>query len=114
MATEKPTAIFHAFNQQYSHVEQFVCELGKQGYSHIQTSPTQKSNPSREWWARYQPLDYSVIEGRGSQGDFKKLITKAHSCNVKVIADVVFNHTAVRQNPDIYLSSKAWYLRISK
>ncbi|MEH1941216.1 MAG: alpha-amylase family glycosyl hydrolase [Nostoc sp.] len=94
LATEKPTAIFHAFNQQYSEVEQFVCELGKQGYSHIQTSPTQKSNPSREWWARYQPVDYSVIEGRGSQADLKKLITKAHSCNVKVIADVVFNHMA--------------------
>ncbi len=94
LAAERPTAIFHAFDQQYSDVEEFVCELGKQGYSHIQTPPTQKSNPSPEWWARYQPVDYSVIEGRGSQKDLKKLINKAHSCNVKVIADVVFNHMA--------------------
>ena len=94
LAAERPTAIFHAFDQQYSDVKQFVCELGKQGYSHILTPPTQKSNPSPEWWARYQPVDYSVIEGRGSQEDLKKLINKAHSCNVKVIADVVFNHMA--------------------
>lgn len=93
-AAEKPTAIFHAFDQRYNDIEKFVCELGKQGYSHIQTPPTQKSNPSREWWARYQPVDYSVIKDRGSEEDLKKLINKAHSCNVKVIADVVFNHMA--------------------
>jgi alpha-amylase len=94
LAAENPTAIFHAFDQRYNEIEKFVCELGKQGYSHIQTPPTQKSNPSTQWWARYQPVDYSVIEGRGSEADLKKLIDKAHSCNVKVIADVVFNHMA--------------------
>lgn len=96
LAAEQPNAIFHAFDQQYSDIEQFVCELGKQGYSHIQIPPAQKSNPSPEWWARYQPVDYSVIEGKNksSQQDLKKLINKAHSCNVKVIADVVFNHMA--------------------
>ncbi len=93
-AVEQPTAIFHAFNQHYSEIEKFVCKLADQGYSHIQTPPTQKSNPSPEWWARYQPVDYSVIAGRGSQDDLKKLINQAHSCNIKVIADVVFNHMA--------------------
>ena len=93
-AAEQPTAIFHAFNQNYNEVEQFVCILADQGYSHIQISPAQKSNPGNEWWKRYQPLDYSVIEGLGSEHDLKKLTDKAHSCNVKVIADVVFNHMA--------------------
>jgi alpha-amylase len=94
LAAEQPIAIFHAFNQQYQDVEKFVCTLSEQGYSHLQISPTQKSNPSKEWWARYQPFDYSVIEGLGTESDLSKLIQKAHGCNVKVIADVVFNHMA--------------------
>lgn len=93
-AGEQPVAIFHAFNQQYKNVENFVCALADQGYSHVQISPAQKSNPGNEWYKRYQPVDYSVIEGLGSERDLEELINKAHGCNVKVkvIADVVFNH----------------------
>lgn len=93
-AAEPPTAIFHAFNQQYQDVESFVCELANQGYSHVQVSPAQKSNPAQAWWARYQPFDYNIIEGLGSEDDLRNLINTAHSCNVKVIGDVVFNHMA--------------------
>lgn len=94
IAADQPIAIFHAFNQQYKDIEPFVCTLADQGYSHIQISPAQKSDPGGEWWKRYQPVDYSVIDGLGSEDDLRKLINKAHNCNVKVIADVVFNHTA--------------------
>jgi alpha-amylase len=93
-AAEQPIAIFHAFNQPYRDVTKFVCQLSDQGYSHVQLSPAQKSNPSPEWWARYQPVDYSVIEGLGSEADVTQLTQTAHGCNVKVIADVVFNHMA--------------------
>ncbi|MBE9016940.1 alpha-amylase [Chroococcidiopsidales cyanobacterium LEGE 13417] len=91
---EQPVAIFHAFNQNYNDVKKFVCELADQGYSHIQIPPAQKSNSSQEWWARYQPVDYGVIEGKGSQADLQQLIAQAHKCRIKVIADVVFNHMA--------------------
>jgi alpha-amylase len=94
VAVEQPIAIFHAFNQPYQDVTNFVCVLADQGYSHLQISPAQKSNPSSEWWARYQPVDYSVIEGLGSAEDLSNLTKKAHGCGVKVIADVVFNHMA--------------------
>lgn len=93
-AGDQPVAIFHAFNERYADVERYVCSVGRQGYSHIQISPAQKSNPAGDWWARYQPVDYSVIEGRGSAQDLARLIGTAHGCNVKVIADVVFNHMA--------------------
>jgi alpha-amylase len=99
-SSEQPTAIFHAFNQDYSEVEKFVCQLADQGYSHVQISPAQKSNPGNEWWKRYQPLDYSVIEGLGSEDDLRKLTDRAHSCNVQVIADVVFNHMANQDGND--------------
>ena len=91
-AADQPIAIFHAFNQNYKDVESFVCDLEKQGYSHVQISPAQESNPGNEWWKRYQPFDYSVIEGLGSEDDLKDLVDEAHDCNVRVIADVVFNH----------------------
>ena len=93
-AGEQPVAIFHAFDQRYHDVAAYVCELASQGYSHIQIAPAQKSNPTDRWWARYQPVDYTVIEGMGSQDDLKRLIDKAHGCGLKVIADVVFNHMA--------------------
>lgn len=93
-AAEQPVAIFHAFNQQYSDIAEFVCQLAEQGYSHVQISPAQQSNEGNEWWKRYQPVDYSVIKGLGTEDDLKQLINKAHDCNIKVIADVVFNHVA--------------------
>ncbi|WP_346289894.1 alpha-amylase family glycosyl hydrolase [Sphaerothrix gracilis] len=94
IASEQPTAIFHAFDQPYREVERAVCQLAEQGYSHIQIAPAQKSHPSPNWWARYQPIDYSVIEGRGSEADLQALIATAHGCQVQVIADVVLNHMA--------------------
>jgi alpha-amylase len=93
-AADQPVAIFHAFDQNFSEVEGFVCDLAGQGYSHVQIAPAQKSNPTDQWWGRYQPVDYSVIEGKGSEADLKRLIKKAHGCGIKVIADVVFNHMA--------------------
>lgn len=90
----QPVAIFHAFDQGFADVAGFVCDLAAQGYSHVQISPAQKSNPTSEWWGRYQPIDYTAIQGRGSEVDLERLVTKAHGCGVKIIADVVFNHMA--------------------
>jgi hypothetical protein len=87
-AGEQPLAIFHAFNDPFTLVESYVCELAGQGYSHVQISPAQKSNPARAWYARYQPVDFAVIEGMGTESDLKKLTDKAHECGMKVIADV--------------------------
>jgi alpha-amylase len=98
-AEEQPIAIFHAFDQSYNDVSNFVCELARQGYSHVQIAPAQRSNPREpnEWFYRYQPVEYGKIEGRGSNNDLKNLIDKAKSCKphpIKIIADVVFNHMA--------------------
>ncbi|MET0412283.1 MAG: alpha-amylase family glycosyl hydrolase [Polyangiaceae bacterium] len=92
-AGDQPVAVFHAFNQSFEDIEKFVCELPKQGYSHVQIPPAQKSSAvGDEWYFRYQPVDFDKIEGRGTEADLKSLVNKAHGCKVKVIADVVFNH----------------------
>ena len=92
IAVDQPTAIFHAHDESYKDVTAYVCRIATQGYTHIQIAPPQKSNEGPEWWNRYQPVDYLTIEGRGTAADLKALTAKAHSCGVKVIADVVFNH----------------------
>jgi alpha-amylase len=94
LAVDPPVAIFHAFDQPFSDVAEFVCDLPGQGYTHVQIPPAQKSNPTDQWWGRYQPVDYKVIEGRGSEAELRSLVAKAHACGMKVIADVVFNHMA--------------------
>lgn len=91
---EQPIAIFHAFDQSYTDVTRFVCQVGSQGYSHVQIAPAQRSNPDGRWWARYQPIDYTVIDGRGTVDDLRTLVDTAHGCGVRIIADVVFNHMA--------------------
>jgi alpha-amylase len=98
-AAEQPTAILHAHDEPYQAVAQYVCTLPDQGYSHIQIAPAQKSHPGpiaapMGWSVRYQPIDYRLIEGRGSQAELRSLIARAHGCGIKVIADVVFNHMA--------------------
>ncbi|MGD1896359.1 MAG: alpha-amylase family glycosyl hydrolase [Phormidesmis sp.] len=94
LANAQPVAIYHAFNQPYAEVETFACALADQGYSHLQISPTQQSNPGPEWWKRYKPYDHSVISGLGNARELQQLTRTAHSCNLEVIADVVFNHMA--------------------
>lgn len=99
VAAEPPIAIFHAHDEPYAQVAAYVCELANQGYSHVQIAPAQQSNPGPlpaplEWAVRYQPVDFRVIAGRGSEQDLKTLTTTAQRCNIQIIADVVFNHMA--------------------
>jgi alpha-amylase len=92
-AAEQPIAILHAHDEPFKQVADYVCDLGKQGYTHVQIAPPQKSSDaSNAWYMRYQPVDYLVIEGRGSAADLKALTSRAHACGMKVIADVVLNH----------------------
>lgn len=91
----QPTAIYHAFDEHYTQLsDKRLKDIAQTGYSHIQIAPAQKSNPAEAWWARYQPVNYSVIEGRGSEADLQALIQRAHRHKLKIIADVVFNHMA--------------------
>ncbi len=91
----RPVAIYHAFDEHYSAItEARLQQMADTGYSHLQISPCQKSNPSHDWWARYQPVNYAIIEGLGSKVELQSLLDRAHDKGLKVIADVVFNHMA--------------------
>lgn len=89
---KEPFIIYHAFNMNFKDIIPMVDALHKEGFDAIQIAPAQQSNPSPDWWARYQPRNYSIIEGRGSLNDLKKLVKKAKSDNMIIISDIVFNH----------------------
>ena len=94
-APAKAGVIYQAFNMRFRDIKAQLPELQNLGYTYIQVSPPQKSNPSPEWWARYQPIDYTVIDSPlGTEKELKELINAAHSQKMKIIIDVVLNHMA--------------------
>jgi alpha-amylase len=94
-ATAKTGVIYQAFDLRFRDINAQLPELQKLGYTYIQVSPPQKSNPSSEWWARYQPIDHTAIDSPlGTEKELKELINAAHSRKMKIIIDVVFNHMA--------------------
>ena len=87
--------IYQAFDMRLQEVKAQLSELQNQGFTYIQISPPQKSNPAPDWWARYQPIDHTVLESPlGNEKDLKALIDSAHSRKMKIIVDVVLNHMA--------------------
>ena len=53
--------IMHAFNWKYADVTAKASDIAAAGYKVVLISPPLKSSGS-EWWARYQPQDYRVID----------------------------------------------------
>jgi len=90
-----PRSIFHAFHWPFAEVRKHLKDLHERGFDAIQISPAHKSKHGHEWWTRYQPKDYTKIEGLGSLEDLRNLCQDAQSLGVMIIADVVFNHMIV-------------------
>ena len=86
--------ILHAFNWKYEDVEQRAQEIAQLGYKKVLVSPAYKSTGT-EWWARYQPQDYRVIDNPlGDTNDFKEMVQALKQQGVETYADIVFNHMA--------------------
>ena len=55
------SVMLHAFNWNYSEIEAKASEIAELGYKKVLVSPPYKSSGD-QWWARYQPQDYRVID----------------------------------------------------
>ncbi len=91
--------IFHAFDWRFSAICDHLQWISSLGFTGIQISPAQLSfsvnlrqSGAQEWYHRYQPLDYSIIDGLGSAAELSELCKAAAAHNIIVIADLVFNH----------------------
>ncbi len=91
----KADVIYQAFNMPFQEIKNQLPELKADGFTYIQVSPPERSNPSEEWWARYQPIDFTVLESPlGNENDLKELIDSAHEQDLKILVDVILNHMA--------------------
>ena len=88
---DRRNVIVQLFNWPFKEVTEVLPQLKALGYSHVHVSPPQRSNERVwQWWGRYQPIDFSSIEGPlGSEDEFRKMNAKADSLDIKIIVDVV-------------------------
>ncbi len=104
--------ILHAWSWSFKTIAQNMEEISEADYDYVQTSPAQTcyvgenggmalfSTPDDEfkgkWYYYYQPTDWKIGNYMlGSRDDFKAMCDSAYKYNVKVIVDVLPNHTAI-------------------
>ncbi len=86
--------ILHAFNWHYKTIKDRADEIVNIGYKMVLVAPPLHTDGD-QWWARYQPQDYRVIDGPlGNKEDFKAMIDELSNKGVVVYADIVLNHMA--------------------
>ncbi|MBN9417590.1 hypothetical protein ABS71_09025 [bacterium SCN 62-11] len=94
--------IVQLFNQTFDQVRKSLPRMQRLGVTHILISPPQKSHSSRSWWARYQPVDFTRIEGPlGTLTQLKTLCDQAATRGLAIVVDTVIHH----------LSNEGRYLR---
>ncbi len=87
--------IVQLFNWPFSKITDEMPRLKEMGYGQIHVSPPNLTVESDMWWGRYQPVDYRLIAGPlGSEAQFQKMLEVAHRNGIRIIVDIVFNHTA--------------------
>lgn len=86
--------ILHLFNWKLQDITKEVKEIHEQGFDAVQIGPVQPTKECGYWWALYQPLGFEIGNKLGTKEDLEELTNEAHKYKVKVIVDVVCNHTA--------------------
>jgi len=94
-------AILHAWNWSFNTIKANLQAIADAGYSSVQVSPIQgtKENlmDTSKWWLLYQPTNFSIGNAQlGSRDEFKAMCAEAEKYGIKIIVDVVANHTANR------------------
>lgn len=104
--------ILHAWSWSFDTIAANMQSIAQAGYDYVQTSPAQAcyvgedggmslfSEPGDsikgKWYYYYQPTDWTIGNYMmGNRDNFKAMCDSAYKYGVKVIVDVVPNHTAV-------------------
>ena len=120
-------ATLHCWNWSIANVKANLGLIANMGYSAVQLSPMQElkegtvNKPYDNWWAVYQPISFNINKSQshcvGTKEELIDLCNEAHKYNIKVIMDVVFNHTANNGNnqlcplvdPDFLNDPACWH-----
>ncbi len=109
---EKDRTILHAWSWSFDTIAANMADIAKAGYGYVQTSPAQAcyvgdgggmalfSEPGDsvqgKWYYYYQPTDWTIGNYMlGDRNAFKAMCDSAAAYGVKVIVDVLPNHTAI-------------------
>lgn len=115
VAAQTPTddnVILHAWSWDFNTIADNMKQIADAGYDFVQTSPANecyvgewggkalfsKDDDAKKgkWYYYYQPIDWKVGNYLlGTRGEFKAMADSAHKYGVKVIVDVLPNHTAI-------------------
>nr|WP_117233214.1 alpha-amylase family protein [Vibrio maerlii] len=97
-SNHKTDVILHAFDWPYDLIRERAKEISELGYKTVLVSPPMKSlktDSGTQWWQRYQPQDYRVIDNQlGNTVQFKAMVEELKAYDLRVYVDVVFNHMA--------------------
>ena len=86
--------ILHCFDWTLADIQEEIPNIAKAGFTAVQTSPVhERAGKGSVWYDVYRPYDYKIGNGLGTEADLKALCAKAHEYGVKVIVDMVANHT---------------------
>lgn len=88
--------ILHAFDWKFSDITKNAQQIANNGFGAVLIPPPLYSyEKGADWWQRYQPKDYRILRSYlGRKAEIQEVIKSLHSFNVKVYADIVFNHMA--------------------
>ena len=107
--------ILHAWSWSFNTIADNMKKIADAGYDYVQTSPAQACYVGEEgglalfskpgdpvkgkWYYYYQPTDWTIGNYLlGSRDDFKAMADSAMKYNVRIIVDVLPNHTAIEHN----------------
>ena len=106
--------VLHLLSWKLDNIIPILDDIKNSGFEAIQINPIQplKDEFSNSWWMSYQPIDFTIGNRYGSKKDLINLCNKASEKEIIVIADVVCNHMAGRDDGSLLPHNKvANYLK---
>ncbi len=97
-------AILQAFSWDFNTIKKSLPDIAAAGYSAVQTSPVNECLEGEDggmelygngkWYYHYQPTNFKIGNYQlGTRDEFKALCEEADKYNIKVLVDVIANHT---------------------
>lgn len=85
--------ILHCFDWTAAQIEAEITNIAEAGFSAVQLSPVHQREGASSWYMAYQPYDFYIGNSIATTESLTSLCTAAHNVGVKVIVDVIANHT---------------------
>lgn len=95
METIQQGTILHCFDWKYTDIQASLQSIKDAGFTAVQTSPAQSNyTGSTAWSTLYRPRDTEIGPNSiGTKAELQALCNAAHAMGIKVIVDVIANHT---------------------